>query len=245
MNRFVFIIPFRNVRNYIQECANSLIQQTNQNWLAIFCDDESNDNSLDLVPNDPRFLKRRNEIRVTALPNIHDGIMESNLNDDDIICLLDGDDFLLMKNSIDIIDELYQDPNCWLTYGQYAIKHGDNQWSLGHCQPYTEESFNKLRSGGYWASHLRTFRYHLYKRIVEIDPNLSCYKNEQGEFYTTCYDIAIMTPLMEMAGFDRIKFNPQPIYYYRLHPSNDHVLYGSDQKQAERELFAKKPFQRI
>jgi hypothetical protein len=27
MNRFVFIIPFRNVKDYINECANSLINQ--------------------------------------------------------------------------------------------------------------------------------------------------------------------------------------------------------------------------
>lgn len=244
-NRFVFIIPFRNVKDYILECANSLIQQTNQNWIAIFCDDESNDGTLDLIPNDPRFIKRRNKERVTALPNIHYGIMENNLMDDDIICLLDGDDFLLVKNSIDIIDKLYQDPNCWLTYGQYAIHHGGSQWSVGHCQPYTEESFKKLRQGGYWASHLRTFKFHLYKRVLDIDPTLKCYKDSNGEFYKTCYDIAIMTPLMEMAGFNRIKFNGEPIYYYRLHQNNDHALYGLEQKQDERDLFSKIPFKLV
>jgi glycosyltransferase involved in cell wall biosynthesis len=47
MNRFVFIIPFRNVKDYINECANSLINQKNKNWITIFCDDASTDGSTD------------------------------------------------------------------------------------------------------------------------------------------------------------------------------------------------------
>jgi hypothetical protein len=35
MNRFVFIIPFRNVKDYIDE-PNSLINQKNKNWLQYF-----------------------------------------------------------------------------------------------------------------------------------------------------------------------------------------------------------------
>lgn len=244
-NRFVFIIPFRNVKNFIQECYSSILHQNYPNWIAIFCDDESNDGTSDLIPNHPNFRKFYNQKRITALPNIHNGIMNSSLDDNDIICLLDGDDSLLRADSLNIINNLYQDPNCWLTYGQYAIHHGNNQWSLGHCKEYDVNSFNNLRNGGYWASHLRTFRYHLYKRILEQDPNLNCYKDSNGDFYKTCYDIAIMTPLMEMAGLERIKFNPNPIYNYRLHPNNDHALYGIEQKQDEKSLFSKKSFSKI
>jgi len=55
MNKFVFIIPFRNVKDYIGQCAESLIRQTNKNWIAVFCDDESTDNSIDFIPEDSRF----------------------------------------------------------------------------------------------------------------------------------------------------------------------------------------------
>jgi hypothetical protein len=44
--------------------------------------------------------------------------MDSNLNDDDIICLLDGDDKLIVDSALDTIDSLYND-NTLLTYGQY------------------------------------------------------------------------------------------------------------------------------
>ena len=94
---------------------------------------------------------------------------------------------------------------------------------LGHCKAYTDEEFLNLRKGGYWASHIRTFKYKLYKELVRQDPDLLCYKDIDGNFYTITYDVAIMTPLMEIAGFDRVKFNPNPVYFYRLHEQNDHV----------------------
>ena len=240
MNKFVFIIPFRNVRSFIKQCYESLLIQNNKNWIAIFCDDNSDDGTIDEIPNDDRFVIKRNESRITALPNIHYGIINSNLDDEDIICILDGDDFLIRQDAIDIIDNLYND-DTFLTYGQYIWPNGAN----GHCIAYTPQTFINLRKGGYWASHLRTFKYKLYKELLNQDPDLNCYKNDKGEFYTITYDIAIMTPLMEIAGFDRIKFNPTPVYYYRIHPQNDHFVDASLQKKVADEIFAKKPFKKM
>ena len=72
-----------------------------------------------------------------------------------------------------------------------------------------------------------------------------CGKDKDDKYYTICYDIAIMTPLMEIAGFDKVGFNPIPIYVYRLHPQNDHVVNGRLQKQIEIEIFAKESFKQI
>lgn len=238
MNRFVFIIPFRNVATFLPECAFSLIMQSYKNWIAIFIDDCSTDNSSDVIPKDDRITIIKNQTRVTALPNIHNGIMCGTLQDEDIICILDGDDRLYDVNSLESINQLYQSNDPLLTYGQYVTSYG----YMGHCAPYTPESFLKLRTGGYWASHLRTFKFKLYKEMMSQDPDLNCYKNSSGEFYTTCYDIAIMTPLMEIAGFDRIAFNPKVVYVYRLHSQNDHVVAGNLQKLDEKEIFSKTPF---
>lgn len=236
-NRFVFIIPFRNVKDYINQCAQSLINQKNKNWIAIFCDDASTDGTIDNLPIDSRFSIIKNNERISALPNIHYGIVDSNLNDEDIICLLDGDDMLIVDNTIDILENLYND-NTLLTYGQYVWPTGQ----VGHCKAYTEYEFTMLRKGGYWASHLRTFKFKLYKELIKQDPELLCYKDKYGEFYKSCYDVAIMTPLMEIAGFNNIKFNPKPIYFYRLHEQNDHSVGPILQKSIADEVFNKKPF---
>ena len=242
MNNFVFIIPFRNVANYIDICTKSLLLQSYKNWKAIFIDDVSNDGSMLKIPNDPRFIKIINEERVTALPNIHNAIINNKLEEEDIICILDGDDYLLRQDSLEILNKFYNDNNqILLSYGQYVTTNGH----LGHCAPYTIESFKSLRKGGYWASHLRTFKYKLYLELLKQDPNVKCYKDKDDKYYTICYDIAIMTPLMEIAGFDKVGFNPIPIYVYRLHPQNDHVVNGRLQKQIEIEIFAKESFKQI
>ena len=247
MNKFVFIIPFRNVKEFIKQCYTSIIVQDNKNWIAIFCDEESTDLTLDVIKDDEfvknnpdKFIFRKNKKRITALPNIHNAIIENNLNDEDIICILDGDDFLIRKDAINIIDNLYQDDTL-LTYGQYIWPSGN----IGHCHAYTSESFKGVRNGNYIASHLRTFKFKLYKELLKQDPNLNCYKDRNGNFYTITYDIAIMVPLMEIAGFDRIKFNPTPVYYYRLHPQNDHFVDAPLQKKIANEIFAKTPFKKI
>lgn len=240
MNKIKIIVPFYNAEKFLQQCQESLLVQDFKNWEAILADDCSTDQGFDKVINDSRIRYRKNEVRTTALQNIHDTIISADLDDEDVICLLDGDDFLFRKNSLSIIDDLY-DGNTLLTYGQYIWPNG----MVGHCIPYTKESFSRLRTGGYWASHLRTFKYKLYKEILNQDPDLNCFKDSSGHFFKTCYDIAIMTPLMEMAGFDRIKFNSQPIYYYRIHESNDHAVDGAGQKRDEKELFSKSPFKQL
>jgi hypothetical protein len=113
---------------------------------------------------------------------------------------------------------------------------------VGHSKPYkNEEDFlNNLR-GGFVASHLRTFKYKLYKKFLELDPNLDNFKSEKGEFFSMTGDVAMMTPLMEIAGFDRIKFNETPIYQYRLHENSDQNISRELQIKFEKEIYKKPP----
>jgi glycosyltransferase involved in cell wall biosynthesis len=235
MNRFVFIITFRNNKDYIKECANSLINQNYKNWIAIFGDDDSSDSTVDEIPQDDRFVINVNKKRIGTLMNVHNCIVNSDLKDDDIICILDGDDKLLDNNSINILNNLYNDDETLLTYGQYVTSRG----TLGHCRPYSEESFKNLRKLGFWASHMRTFKYKLYKEFLRQDPNLDYYKDENGNWYMAACDVAKITPLMEIAGFNKIKFNPIPIYYYRIH-ENNHKSVDLQKKSADH-AFSKKP----
>lgn len=234
------IVPFYNAEEFLIQCQESLLAQTNNNWQAILADDCSSDKSSEKIIKHDKIIYRRNETRTTALENIHRSIIASNPEDDDVICLLDGDDFLFRKNALDIVNSLYNDETL-LTYGQYIWPNG----MIGHCIPYTEQSFKMLRNGGYWASHIRTFKYKLYKELLNQDPSLECYKDENGSFFKTCYDIAIMTPLMEIAGYSKIKFNPDPVYYYRTHAANDHAIDFAKQKADEKALFAKQAFKQV
>lgn len=235
---FLVVVPFHNAGPFLPDCAASLISQTHTSWRAVFADDASTDGGLGRVPSDPRFTMVRSERRQTALENIHNTIVAADPDPEDVICLVDGDDFLTRADALALVSALYGRPGTMLTYGQYVWPNG----MPGHCRAYTRDTFASLRAGGYWASHLRTFKYGLYKEMMRQDPELSCYRDGTGEFYRTCYDVAMMTPLMEIAGFEGVAFNPHPLYYYRQHPANDHVVDRGAQKRAEVEIFAKRPF---
>jgi len=239
-NKLIFIVPFRNCFNYIEECANSLLSQDYTNWVAYFSDDKSFDYTHTKIPKNEHFVYHRNEERLTALMNIHETIKRVSPNPNDIICILDGDDYLCRVDAMKIVNSLYQDKTL-LTYGQYLFPWGE----IGHSKAYKDEVhfLTNLRNG-FVASHLRTFKYKLYKKFMDMDPNLTHFKSENGEFFSMTYDVAIMTPLMEIAGFDRIKFNEIPIYQYRLHENSDQNISRETQLKFEKEIYRKQPFQK-
>lgn len=236
-NKLIFIVPFRNCFHYIEECANSLLSQDYTNWVAYFSDDKSFDYSHIKIPKDNRFIYHRNEDRTHTIINIHQTILRANPEPNDVICILDGDDFLCRSDAMKIVNSLYQDKTL-LTYGQYLFPWGEH----GHCKPYKNELdfLNNLKNE-FLASHLKTFKYKLYKKFLSLDPKLEYFKSKNGDFFSMTGDVALMTPLMEIAGFDRIKFNGTPIYQYRLHENSDQNISRELQLKFEKEIYKKEP----
>lgn len=241
-NRFIIIIPYYNVREYITECVNSILNQSYSNYIAIFCDDMSSDGTSDLIPKNDKFIINISNKRTTALENIHNNLINSEfIKDDDIIVILDGDDFFLNQNVLLILNDIYSKINPLISYGQYVYPN----YSIGHCRAYSKDEFENLRNLDWRASHLRTFRYKVYQEIEKQDNNYSCFKDSNGDFYKSTYDIAMFHPMLEIAGFENVYFNPIPLYYYRIHQYNDHNVNAPLQKSIEIEIRSKKKFNRI
>jgi hypothetical protein len=171
------------------------------------------------------------------LGNIHETIVESNLNDEDVICILDGDDYLIGNNVFGILNNLYQD-EILLVYGQYLLPNGEK----GHCRAYNDiEDFQRNMRRQWAASHLKSFKYKLYKEVSKQDQNLDYFRDSNKDFYRMAGDLALMTSMMGIAGLHRIRFNPIPIYQYRFHENNDHSTDMSYQKKMAVEIILK-PF---
>lgn len=234
--RFVFVIPFRNCRPFLGECAASLLWQSHKDWVAFFRDDCSDDGGGDGLPRDGRIVLQRTGSRLGGLGNIHRCIVDNSLAPEDVICILDGDDYLTRPDALEMVSRLYSERDCLLTYGQYSMNG-----SPGHCRAYSREEFGRIRQVNYIASHLKTFRFSLYMEAMRQDPNCSRYLDSEGAFFDMAWDIALMTPLMEVAGFDRVAFNPEVVYHYRLHPMNEHQVSSSRQRRLAAEAFSKPP----
>lgn len=242
MNDFKIIVPFYNAEKFIERCVNSVITQKYDNYKVIFIDDASTDKSWDLLPHDnPKAICIKNEVNVSALPNIHKAIMEY-CEPTDIVLLVDGDDWLINKNVLTYLDDFYTQNNCWITYGQASWTDGRR----GFASEYPKEEFDHLRQAPFRISHLRTFKAGLYQKMKEQDPEFKCLKDSQGNFYKMTYDVAIMLPIMEMAGYDRLKFNDKILYIYnRDNPISDDKVNQQLQWNIHAEILKKPKFKQI
>ncbi|WP_346318541.1 glycosyltransferase family 2 protein [Chitinophaga sp. YIM B06452] len=218
MHKMVVLVPFRNVGAFIIDCVNSVLEQYYDNYEVYLLDDASDNDTLDLIDEDFGHIRKiRNDRRMGPTENVYRHLMGLPIKDEDIIVLLDGDDYLLGKYALQIVNAKYND-GALLTYGQYINNYGQ----IGHCSPYTREEFRDLRKAPWKASHLKSFKYKLFKEFIKQDPDGVNLKFNDGQFYMAASDQSIMIPLMEIAGFENSGYISNVIYCYRQHPGNDH-----------------------
>jgi glycosyltransferase involved in cell wall biosynthesis len=240
-NRIVAIIPFHNASPFIKECYASLRSQHYRNYTLLFCDDCSDDGSADLLPQQEDILLIQQQERSYALKNIYDALSAFDFEEDDILAFVDGDDFLPHPEVFATMNDIYQQTSCLLTYGQYNTDTG----LPGHCLPYTRAEFENLRKNDWVASHLKSFKYKLYRAFLEQDPTAKAYKDEKGTFYSMAYDVALMYPLMEIAGYEHVYFNERIVYTYRIHAQNEMNINRPLQIETEKQIRSRQPFERV
>ncbi|MDR1473100.1 MAG: glycosyltransferase [Lactobacillales bacterium] len=102
------ILPTYNVADYLEECITSILKQTYQNWEAIFVNDGSTDDSVEIIR---RYMKRDSRIRLISQKNSGAGIARNNGLKNALgqyICFADPDDFLaanLLESNLKMIQE--------------------------------------------------------------------------------------------------------------------------------------------
>lgn len=237
--KIIVLVPFHNAGKFLAECYSSLRQQYYENYEVIFLDDCSTDNALDEISeNQERIRKICGLYRRFALSNIYNCLKNLDCSGEEIIVIVDGDDYLYHNYVFKNINLFYQRQDCLLSYGQYYTT--TNRW--GHCRSYSREEFDILRQLDWRASHLKTFKFKLFKEYVSQDPEALALKDQQGLFYEMTYDIALMTPLLEIAGFERCYFNEDINYIYRIHERNDAARDSVLQMRIEQEIRTKSGF---
>lgn len=209
-NKIKIIIPFYNPGEFLEQCIATAMSQRYDNYEVIFVNDMSTDDSFEKLPHDnEKATIINNTVRKTALENIHDAIM-NHCDEDDIVVLLDGDDWFPNKKVLNYVNEQYNQHDCWIMYGQASWTDGRR----GFATAYPEEEFKNVRTAPFRVSHLRTFRAGLYQNIKLQDPDFSHLKDDDGNFYRWSYDTAMMFTIMEMAGYEKTRFNDTILYIY-------------------------------
>jgi len=234
------IIPFYNCEKWIVKCIKSIINQTDKTSELFIVNDASTDNSdkvlRDVFDFGGRIRYIHNKTNLGALENIVNTITMMS-DPEDIIVLVDGDDWLHDDNVFEKVLKAYEDPNIWLTYGQFEYLSGKYR---GICaQLITTRRYRNHRP---WiTSHLRTFKKHLWDRIKDQD-----LRDSNGNYYPMTWDLAFMYPMIEMAGLKRIKYIKDVLYTYNdLNPINDDKKNSELQRKLTTEIRAKDLYDEI
>jgi glycosyltransferase involved in cell wall biosynthesis len=232
--RFAIIIcGYKNI-DWFKKNLDSVFVQTYKNWYIIYTDDNSPDDTGNAVKNyyqsqgmSDQFILIQNKTRKRALANIYHAIHLCDPRD--VVVILDADDWLADKYVLEYLNAIYQDPNIWLTYGQFEeYPSGKKGW----CLPMPAEAVEKqwFRYYTHIPSHLRTFYAALFHKIKRED---LLYKN--GDFFPMTYDFAIMLPMIEMARWWHFKFIDDILLIYNTaNELNDHKV----DEQLQRDIAA-------
>ena len=202
-----------NAEEYISNCLDSVIDQKERSWVCYVTDDMSTDSSAEIVKEfcekDSRVKLIRNREKKYQLGNYAQVMELDEIDDEDIVITVDGDDCLPDTEVLTRVLDAYSDGNTWVTYGQFIQWHGSDRFSMGFSSP--PEDFSKLRKARQTISHLRTFRAFLWRMIKPED-----FLDDSGEIIQCAGDIAFMFPMLEMAGEKRSKFLSDINYVYNL-----------------------------
>lgn len=213
-NHFVIIIPSYNNINFYQKNLDSVFIQNYQNYRIIYIDDCSPDNTgtkvqeyIKLCNQEHRCTLIKNKRRLKHMANHFRAA--HMCNEQEIIVHLDGDDWFANENVLQTLNQIYQDPAVWLTYGQFIHYPA---MTLGGCKPYPQEYLDRrdFRYYEHIAGHPRTFRAGLFKHIRLKDLLYN------GEFVPCCADIAMMVPMLELSGGTHIRCLSEVLTYYNM-----------------------------
>ncbi len=237
--KFVVLIPSYNNEQFYKANLDSIVFQNYPEYRIIYCNDYSTDQTAQLVKKyitdnklESKITYRENDTRLFALLNIYTAIY--TCADDEIIVLIDGDDTLDNSKVLSYLNKLYSENDILMTYGnfRYSSTGKTASWAKAYDSRTIEKNaFREDTKTG--IAHLRTFYAGLFKKIKEEDLKFN------SEFLKSASDVAILYPMIEMAG-KRHKCIDKVLYCYNdLNPINDHKVNHALQRKMSAYIMSK------
>lgn len=203
-NSFCFVIASYNNKNNIEKNLESVIKQNYTKWRAIYINDNSSDNTEELFF---KIIKKHNvEDRFIYIKNdkqMHQAYCKYNayqlLNDFEIVCLLDGDDWLYNENVLERLNYYYKLYKVKIITSNFIIYHeGKNKpgylFKDTNCYSEIDKKYNTIRHiDNYKYRHLKTGLGILFKSIPDT------YLKYENKWLDRCTDVAEMFCVSEFS----------------------------------------------
>ena len=239
-NHFKIIVPFYNIEKWAKIMIRSIRAQDYKNFECILINDISTDNSINIIEkeidNDSRFKIINNEVKKYVLKNICDSLVFLDPNKEDVIIILDGDDWFAKPSVLSTLNNTYIKEGCWLTYGSYIEYPSRARGKFAKQIPKHIIENNLIRQSPWMTSHLKSWKFALWENVdfqksfVESNPLV------EEDYFHYCWDLAYMFPLLELAG-NKSHFIKEILYVYnRDNPLNVDKMDHSIQLQMEQKI---------
>lgn len=229
-NRFVFVCPTWNASTTLAQCLVSVVGQSYKNWRIILIDDVSDQHHVvkqaetirvyrNLCEpgkqgddNDSQIVAVWNSEKRWEVANVLHGI--SMCEDDDIVCRIDGDDWLTDLDALAQLNVAYKQTGAEALWSAHRWSFTDRNISgpmAPDADPYAHP----------WvSSHLKTFR----KRLINGMPYEN-FTNMDGDLVKRAGDQAVYLPCLHRAK--RRGFVPKCLYHYTI-DEQDGAVYQTD-----------------
>lgn len=224
MRKFKILITSYNNEDWTETCLNSVKIQTYGNFEVIFFDDCSQDKTYqiasEIVGEDKRFkLNKLGERKTKSW--IFSNLVDKEVDNNDIVLFLDGDDWLAHENVLKEISEYYNEYFPWVSYGGMVVWDGGDDVKNGYPQntPYSPQVLHQreFRKDDWRSSHTKTMLGFLWKSIIK-----SNFVSKQDDRYILGGDdLVIMFDAMEqcLPAANKIGRFDFTTYVYNTHPS--------------------------
>lgn len=244
---FVVVVPLYNNEKWVEKNLGSILEQKYDNFRIIYINDASTDGTKGAVeqffkecPPSISFDLWNNPHNLGASENIYRAVM--SCENDEIIVMVDGDDWLAHDHVLQRLNEVYADPDVWMTCGNhlqyipYTLIKADAAGEI----PKEVQKSNSLRSYvqvKYPLSHLKTFYTALFKKVKLEDFQID------GHFFDCTSDVAMMVPMAEMAGSHYRHIRDILYIYNHVSPMNDDKVRFNRQQECLRNICSRSPYQ--
>ena len=191
MPKVTFVMPNRNKEEYLSEAINTILNQTLKDIELVIVDDDSTDDSRDIIDT---FSAKDNRIKKIYLDAV-DGLPVAERIDrarnignkqasSKIICVADSDDWCMPRRAEITYDTFRLNKQHSVFYGAFLQRNqfGEEDERIPNSFPAQEFSKRRLkRSGLFFIGHLTTG----YKKeaIIKYPYNSDCGVGDWGMFY--------------------------------------------------------------
>jgi glycosyltransferase involved in cell wall biosynthesis len=231
--------------DFVGRCLASVRAQRYPHWRAEVTLDPVGDGSFDAAvaaaDGDPRIAITRNIRRLYSMVNLIEGVRRTRAAPDEVIVVLDADDWLYDDTALDTIAETYARHDCWMTYGSWISNDpAHDGMQRGSWPAYPDDTVD-FRGAEWRHTAIRTWKRWLWDLVDDRD-----FRDAHGGYFRVTEDQASMLPMLEMSGVARARHIPDVLMVYnRLTPHACGRTHLDEMRENAALLRARPPYARL